>query len=298
VGEAAVLQAKASLAQAETSLWRAKRSLGYCTITSPVSGVIIDRRVNIGQTVNASMDAPSLFLIAKDLRRMQVWVAVNEADVARVYAGQPVAFTVDALPDASFRGTVSKVRLNASMTQNVVTYTVEITTDNADGRLLPYLTANVRFEVQRRSQVLRVPTAALRWTPSVEQVVPAVRAAAAAPDDTVGEAKGSRRKIAPAAPAPGTESSAVKAQPADAVATAKQDTKPGFLWVVENSYVRPIPVRTGLANGTVTEVESPELAEGLQVVTGLDTTARASSGTKNPFTPNLPRPPKGGPPPG
>ena len=132
VGQAAILQARAGLAQAEAVLRRAQRNLGYCTINSPVKGVIIDRRVNIGQTVVASLNAPSLFLIAKDLRRMQVWVAVNEADIGKIHPGQPVTFTVDAFPGETFRGEVGKVRLNASMTQNVVTYTVEVVTDNSE----------------------------------------------------------------------------------------------------------------------------------------------------------------------
>ena len=102
VGKAAILQAKASLAQAEAVLRRAQRNLGYCTIKSPVKGVIIDRRVNIGQTVVASLNAPSLFLIAKDLKRMQVWVAVNEADIGRIRPGLPVTFTVDAFPGETF----------------------------------------------------------------------------------------------------------------------------------------------------------------------------------------------------
>ena len=98
----------------------------------------------------ASLNAPSLFLIAKDLTRMQVWVAVNEADIGKIHPGQPVTFTVDAFPGETFKGEVGKVRLNASMTQNVVTYTVEIITDNSNGRLLPYLTANVEFEIESR----------------------------------------------------------------------------------------------------------------------------------------------------
>ena len=173
--EAAILQAKASLAQADAGLRRAKRNLDYCTITSPVKGVIIDRRVNIGQTVVSSLNAPSLFLIAKDLTRMQVWVAVNEADIGKIHPGQPVTFTVDAFPGEIFHGEVGKIRLNASMTQNVVTYTIEIITDNSNGRLLPYLTANVQFELHRLKNVLLVPNAALRWTPSVEQVAPEFR---------------------------------------------------------------------------------------------------------------------------
>jgi HlyD family secretion protein len=120
LSEASILQAQAAVAQAEAANVRAKRNLDYTTIRSPVKGVIIDRRVNTGQTVVASLNAPSLFLLAKDLTRMQVWVAVNEADIGKIHPGQPVSFTVDAFPGEAFRGEVGKVRLNASMTQNVV----------------------------------------------------------------------------------------------------------------------------------------------------------------------------------
>ncbi len=179
VGEAAIQQARKTAAHAEATLQRTQRNLGYCTIKSPVNGVIIDRRVNIGQTVVASLNAPSLFLIAKDLKRMQVWVSVNEADIGAIHPGQPVRFTVDAYPGEVFHGEVGKIRLNASMTQNVVTYTVEVITDNSSGRLLPYLTANVQFEIGRRTNVLLVPNAALRWSPLPDEVVPQYREAAA-----------------------------------------------------------------------------------------------------------------------
>ncbi len=176
ITEAAVTQANASVEQSKAAVDRANRNLGYCTINSPVKGVIIDRRVNVGQTVVASLNAPSLFLLAKDLTRMQVWVAVNEADIGQIHPGQPVTFSVDAYPGQTFRGQVSKVRLNASMSQNVVTFTVEVTTDNSSMKLLPYLTANVQFETNRRDDVLTVPNAALRYTPaSAEQVAPDVR---------------------------------------------------------------------------------------------------------------------------
>jgi HlyD family secretion protein len=127
--------------QAEAALRRARRNLDYCTIKSPVKGVIIDRRVNIGQTVVSSLNAPSLFLLAKDLTRMRVWVQVNEIDIGHIHPGQPVTFTVGAYPDQVFRGEVGKIRLNAGMTQNVVMYVVEVVTDNSSGKLLPYLTA-------------------------------------------------------------------------------------------------------------------------------------------------------------
>ena len=171
MGKAAIVQAKGTVAQAEATLKRALQNLNYCTIKSPVKGVIIDRRVNIGQTVVSSLNAPSLFLLAKDLNRLQVWVSVNEADIGRIKPGQPVTFTVDAQPGDVFPGKVGKIRLNATMTQNVVTYTVEVDTDNSGGKLLPYLTANVTFIVGERKNVLLVPNAALRWTPQLEQVV-------------------------------------------------------------------------------------------------------------------------------
>ena len=145
LAKAAVDSAKAATVQAEATLAKAQQTLDYCTIFSPVKGVIIDRRVNIGETVASSLNTPSLFLIAKDLTRIQVWVSVNEADIGNIHPGQDVTFTVDAFPNRTFHGKVNKVRLNATMTQNVVTYTVEVNTDNSDGKLLPYLTANVQF---------------------------------------------------------------------------------------------------------------------------------------------------------
>src|SRR6185436_6791097 len=120
--------------------------------------------------VVASLNAPSLFLIARDLRRMQVWAAVNEADIARVTPGTKVHFRVDALPQDTFEGTVIQRRLNASMTQNVVTYTVVIDVDNSELKLLPYLTADVYFEVDHRDDVLLVPNSALRYKPNPDQI--------------------------------------------------------------------------------------------------------------------------------
>lgn len=301
-GEASLSQAKASLAQAETSLWRAKRNLGYCTITSPVDGVVIDRRVNIGQTVVASLNAPSLFLIAKDLKRMQVWVAVNEADVAKIHSGQPVTFTVDALPEETFRGEVVKVRLNASMAQNVVTYTVEIVTDNSSGRLLPYLTANVKFEVQRRESVLLVPTAALRWTPGVEQVDPAYRDGSPSSQETTASRDPAQRQGQPGSGRQGLRAGRGR-EAGDAARQGSRDgtatdsggaARGGFIYVVSGQYVRPVPVRAGLSDGSHTEVSGEGLVAGMEVVTGVAAAVAASTDTDNPFAPKLPPRPKGG----
>jgi len=246
VGKAAVVQAQGSVAQAEATLRRALQNLSYCTIKSPVNGVIIDRRVNIGQTVVASLNAPSLFLLAKDLNRLQVWVSVNEADIGRIKPGQPVTFTVDAHPGDVFPGKVGKIRLNATMTQNVVTYTVEVDTDNSGGKLFPYLTANVNFIVGERKDVLLVPNAALRWMPTVEQVVSEFRASPK-------PAKGSE--------APDQVKPAVKGG-------KKEEKVPSLVWVPQGDLVRPVQVTIGMSDGSLTEVSSPELKEGTPLVVG------------------------------
>ena len=166
VGEAKIKQAEAAIAQAQAQLEKAERNLSYCDILSTVDGIIIDRRVNIGQTVTASMSTPSLFLVAKDLRKIEIWVPVNEADIGAIKIGQRVRFTVDAFPEHDFEGKVARIRLNASMSSNVVTYTVEVATENPDSILLPYLTANVSFILaESPADSLLVPAAALRWRP-------------------------------------------------------------------------------------------------------------------------------------
>jgi HlyD family secretion protein len=272
IGEAAIVQVKATVSQAEAALQRSQRNLSYCTIKSPVKGVIIDRRVNIGQTVVASLNAPSLFLIAKDLKRMQVWVSVNEADIGNIHPGQAVSFTVDAYPGEVFQGEVGKVRLNANMTQNVVTYTVEVITDNSSGKLLPYLTANIQFELSNSKNVLLVPNAALRWLPRPEQVVAEFKA-----------------DLPDSAPANGNHNNGQNHnngwQNHNGEKTSGNGGR-GVVWVPEGNYVRPIKVRTGPSDGTMTEVEGKELQEGMQVVFGEQQQA-TSVGTTNPFTPQF-----------
>ncbi|MDA8404838.1 MAG: efflux RND transporter periplasmic adaptor subunit [Desulfobacteraceae bacterium] len=269
--EAGVLQAKANVSQTEAALDHVKQNLGYCTIKSPVKGVIIDRRVNIGQTVVASLNTPSLFLIAKDLTRMQVWVAVNEADIGKIYPGQPVTFTVDSFPGENFIGAVGKVRLNASMTQNVVTYTVEILTDNSNVRLLPYLTANVKFEIKHLKNVWEVPNAALRWMPSAQQVDPAFR-------------KSSEGILAQ------KEKSEASRQPAanGAKPSGKNDNQ-GVLWILAGQYVQPVYVRVGVNDGNMTQVEGEGITEGMKIVTGIQTKDSGQADTKNPFAPQFMR---------
>jgi HlyD family secretion protein len=282
VGEAAIAQAQASLAQSEAAQRRAQRNLDYCTIRSPVKGVIIDRRVNAGQTVVASLNAPSLFLLAKDLTHMRVWVAVNEADIGKIHPGLPVSFTVDAFPGETFKGEVAMVRLNASMTQNVVTYTVEITTDNSSGRLLPYLTANVQFELNRLNDVLMVPNAALRWAPTAEQIDPASRGASKAGAADSKRPAGANPQFA----GRGSQTQSAASDPAGGR---------GILWVLEGKYVRPIPIQTGQSDNSMTQVQGQGVAEGLVIVTGVQTRATASNtDVTNPFAPRFPRGPRGG----
>jgi HlyD family secretion protein len=274
VGEAAILQSRAEVSMAEASVARAERNLGYTVIRSPVKGVIVDRRVNIGQTVVSSLNAPSLFLLAKDLKRIQVWAAVNEADIASIHEGQAATFTVDAYPGRVFKGQVLKIRLNASMTQNVVTYTVEVAADNDDGLLLPYLTANVSFIVEKRENVLAVPNAALRWTPSAELIEPGA----------------AREEPARAGGGAGAGASGKAGGAGGAGGGGEGRKRNGTVWVASGKHVKPISVRVGLSDGLVTEVEGSDLSDDLSVIIGEERARTgATQANTNPFAPQMPR---------
>lgn len=265
VGKGSISQARAAIAQAEAGWRRAQQNLHYCTIRSPVQGVIIDRRVNIGQTVVSSLNAPSLFLIAKDLSRMQVWVAVNEADIGHIRPGQRVNFSVDAFPGELFRGEVGKLRLNATMVQNVVTYTVEVITANPGGKLLPYLTANVKFLVSEHPGVLLVPNSALRWQPRPEQTTPEGAA--------VLEAKTSRDRPARAK---GQKDSGSEPSP-----------NSGRIWVLRDDSLHPYEVRIGATDGSQTEVSGGGLEEGMTLAIGEQIADSAPANTTSPFMPRM-----------
>lgn len=163
-------QAKEQVASSRENVQRAQTNLGYATITSPIDGTVISKSVEEGQTVAASFNTPELFTIAKDLTNMQVVANVDEADIGNVKEGDRVTFTVDAYPDDTFEGTVKQVRLEATTTNNVVTYEVVISASNADLKLKPGLTANVTIYTQERSGVLAVANKALRFTPTKETV--------------------------------------------------------------------------------------------------------------------------------
>jgi HlyD family secretion protein len=251
VAKANVSVAKAGITQSKADREKAQRNLDFCTINSPVSGIIIDRRVNVGQTVVASLNAPSLFLIARDLTKMQIWASVNEADVGKIKSGVPVTFVVDAFSDREFRGTVGKVRLNATMTQNVVLYTVEIDVDNSDKVLLPYLTANVRFVLNRETNALLVPNSALRFTPSSNSQV--------------------------ASTAHLSEAHAESTKPTG------QKKSQRTIWIKSGDDIHPIEVTIGISDGANTAVTSDALHEGDEVITG--EVAAPKNDVKNPFLP-------------
>lgn len=257
VAESALTIVKANLEEAEVNL-------GYTTIKSPVKGVIVDRRVNIGQTVVASLNAPSLFLIAKDLSKMQIWASVNETDVGQIRPGQNVKFSVAAFPTETFRGKVQNIRLNASMTQSVVTYTVVVDVDNAAGKLLPYLTARLQFEVEERHDVRLVPNSALRWNPAVHQVAPAYRS----------EFTSALRQEA-----------AVRENDKTKIRGEKGYETRGTLWVRDADYVRPVAVSVGLTDGLSSELIGGDVPEGTELVVGI--AAAEDAGGASPFLPQI-----------
>jgi len=250
IAKADLAMSEAKVEQAKIALKQAEINLSYTTITAPIDGVVIDRKVNVGQTVVAGMNAPSLFLLARDLAHMQVWAAVNEADIGDVQIGQAVTFKVDAYRDRTFAGKVSQIRLNAGLQQNVVTYGVVVDVENPDGKLLPYMTARLEFDMARRSNVLRVPNQALRWRPTWEQITPSARVglksptlAAAGPDAKEGAGEETEPKVDVGSPA---------------------------VWqIVDDGLVRPVFVKVGLSDGIMTEITSKELKPGVELATNV-----------------------------
>jgi len=246
--EAALQLARSNLAQATATRDKARHNVEYCTIRSSVDGVIIDRRVNVGQTVVSSMTAPSLFLLAKDLRKMRIWVSVNEADIGGIQPKLPVIFTIDAYPGEEFSGEVLKTRLNATLTQNVVTYTVEIMTDNSNGRLLPYMTANVKFILQQRKQIPTVSNAALRWQPPAELVAPQYH---------------NLLSLKPTIPAAGQKA---------------------YVWLLRPEGLEPQQLQLGISDGVRTEIINAALSDQAEIVNGI-LPASAGKSRISPFLP-------------
>ena len=303
---AQVRAALASLTQARAQLNSQRVNLGYTTITAPIDGIVISRNVDAGQTVAASMNAPTLFVLAADLTRMQVIANIDESDVGRMRPGQRVTFQVDAFPTERFSGTVAQVRLQPTVVQNVVTYSTVITVPNPQLKLKPGMTANVNIEIVRRSNVLRVANAAMRFRPTAEmfsvlnQPAPAEmqRTGAgtrggSARTDSGSPAASQAQRTAPAVPAagagqPAARTAASRATTIDALfAPLAPSESRGMVWQYDgNKQLKAVRLRLGATDGTYTEVlNEAEVPVEAQIVTamktGLEPAARAATGTSS-----------------
>jgi HlyD family secretion protein len=268
--KAAVAAAAGNESQAAASYHQAKVNLGYTTIVSPINGIVISRNVDVGQTVAASLQAPTLFTIAEDLGKMQVHAAVSEADVGRLQAGMAATFVVDAYPDRKFRGVIRQIRDAPQTMQNVVTYDAVVDVDNGDLRLKPGMTANVTFVYAERKSVLRIPSAALRFRPPEELLARAGRLDGAIP---VGKKK-HKHKMEKAAEATPAEASPSSGQPNAAPASGS----PKSVWVLDGDRLKEVQVEVGVSDGNKVEVRDGALGEGDVLIT--DAIARGEGGGK------------------
>jgi HlyD family secretion protein len=301
--------AKASLESAKAQYDRAIINLKYATITSPIGGVVISRNVDVGQTVAASLQAPTLYTIANDLRKMQVQAAIDEADIGNVRQGQKVTFHVDAYPDETFEGTVSQVRLQPTITQNVVNYTVIIDVANPQLRLMPGMTATVSILVNKRDNVIRVPILATRFVPPGAQQM-SMDAAAPQPsmDDSSSHSAGDHQG------APGQqgawrrggerphgqgnreggarrpEQSSVNpiAQPPVPIQVAR-----ARVWVMRHGKPAPIMVERGLQNARYVEIVQGDLKPGDEVIVGAFGQEMNNESGRTPFGPQRMGGPRG-----
>lgn len=288
-GEAALKVAQASEKSALIALSRAQQSLSYTNIHAPIDGVVVERNVNLGQTVAASLSAPQLFLIANDLTQMRILAQVGESDIDKIEQGQKVRFTVQAIPDRVFDGTVQQVRLQSTMVDNVVNYTVVVTLENPKRELLPGMTARVDFLVKAAPGVLKVSNAALRYKPSEEMLAQL----GASPTPVVSPRASTRASTDPAAAA--SEPSRREAR--NGASNGRSPS--GTLYVLNASgRLESSRVRTGLTDGSFTEVEGRNVSEGMKVIAGLaPATTSASKPAANPLAPspqNRRGPPGGG----
>jgi len=302
-------QSKANLLAARVNLEKAQQDLGYTYIYAPIDGIVVQRNVDVGQTVASSFSAPQLFLIASDLRKMQILVQVDEADIGQIQNGQDVHFTVEAYPNRVFLGKVQQVRLQSATVQNVVDYTVVVMLDNADGKLLPGMTATVNFQTAKAANVFRVQNAALRFRPSAVMLaaadMPQRRSGAGAGGADTG---GARRQFTAADSARFRQMMAQRSAQGGGQGgssggaggfgggaggqgggTMMQGgmgvggtTNVVVLWTVD-SLGKPAPVRvhTGLSDGQVTEITGPALKEGMKIIAAV--TNEKAGGASNPF---------------
>jgi HlyD family secretion protein len=261
--------AEAQLLLARAQLEKDRANLSYSVIRSPVSGVVVDREVDVGQTVAASLQTPTLFKIAQDLSKMQIDSNFAEADIGGIRVGQTVRFTVDAFADRRFRGEVKQIRLNPTTVSNVVTYDVVVNVNNPEKILLPGMTAYVNITVAERKDVLLVPNAALRYKPADGEIqkLPATTGSAAKPGSD-------------------TQKNATAGRPGDLQGgKSKRDTFAGKVYVLENGKLKPVSVTLGITDNRNTEIVGGELKTGDQIVIGEEQASdkSASSGSRPPM---------------
>lgn len=256
--EAALEVAKASVDQAKANLDNSLANLGYTEIRSPVSGMIIDRKIDPGQTLAAQFQTPELFVVAPDMReKMHIYASVDEADIGLIRAaqekGKPVHFTVDAYRDDLFEGKIEEIRFSSTELQNVVTYPVIVAAPNSDLKLLPGMTASISFHVDESEDVIRIPNAALRFYPDIKQV--------REEDRKLLEGKDWEREAE-------EDDEATMSAMEKAAARKKRNRR--HVWVVEGEFLKAIEVETGLSDSKYTELVSGDIKEGQQMVTGIE----------------------------
>jgi HlyD family secretion protein len=258
--------------QAQAQLDRAEINLRYATIRAPIDGVVISRAVDVGQTVAASLSAPTIFTIANDLTKMQVQANVDEADIGKVQVSQQVKFTVDAYAEQPFQGTVSQIRLAPVTVQNVVNYTVIIDVPNPELKLMPGMTATVTILVAKKENVLKVPTVALRFQPAPEQIE-VRKDSTRQPDDS---ARSERRKQYMQ-----RMQESGGGQPSRQMNSERAMAR---LWVLgKNKKLNSIFIRPGMVDGTFTEILHGQIEEGQEIVVGILT--QKPTATATPLSP-------------
>jgi len=268
--------AAAQVKQSTAALSQALTNLRYTKIVSPIDGVVVDRAYDVGQTVAASFQAPTLFQIAQDLTKMQVQADVDQSDIGRVQVGQTARFTVDAYPDEEFRGRISQIRLNATINQNVVSYPVIIEVPNPQERLRPKMTANVTIDVATVRDVLRVPNAALRFRPPDAKETPATTTTGGRPQRSATATTGETTSSA----APGAEQMGRRrrrggmegAAGAFGDATQRAPRKMQTIYLLgADKKLTPVQIRTGISDGRFTHIVEGTVKPGDTVVVGLAT---------------------------
>jgi HlyD family secretion protein len=256
---AAQAAAAAQVTQARAAVAQARLNLGYATITSPVDGVVISRDVDVGQTVAASLSAPTLFTIAEDLARMQIDTSVGESDVGKVSAGMKATFTVDAFGGRTFEGSVRQVRNAPTTVSNVVTYNAVIDVDNSDGGLRPGMTATVVFVLDEVADAVLVPSAALRFKPTMDEVMAMLgpRGPGGLPRGATAPGGGGPPGI-PGGPPPGGPGG-----PGGPGALADRKV----VWKLVRGAPQPVPIKLGVSDGSRTALVEGDLAAGDELIT-------------------------------